>query len=59
MSLTPQTTSAASLCQFEAIVGQFFTTALIAWLVGNYVSDRRETQETTLKGDEEQSENSI
>lgn len=40
--ITPQSIGAATLCHFEAIIGQFFTTVLIAWLVGNYVSSRRE-----------------
>lgn len=40
--ITPQTAGAASLCQFEAIVGQFFTAVLVAWLVGNFVSDKQE-----------------
>lgn len=39
--IAPQTVGAASLCQFEAIVGQFFTTVLVAWLVGNFIADRR------------------
>jgi len=51
--ITPQTTGAASLCQFEAIVGQFFTTVLVAWLVGNYVMDKPETNETILTGREQ------
>lgn len=39
--ITPQTAGAASLCQMEAIIGQFFTAVLAAWLVGMYVVDRR------------------
>jgi len=39
--ITPQTAGAASLCQMEAIVGQFFTAILAAWLVGMYVSERQ------------------
>lgn len=34
--ITPQIPEAASLCQMEAIVGQFFTAVLVAWLVGMY-----------------------
>ncbi|NOQ46961.1 MAG: Ion channel protein [Desulfobulbaceae bacterium] len=40
--ITPQTAGAASLCQMEAIVGQFFTAVLVAWLVGMYMSDRQD-----------------
>ena len=40
--ITPQTLGAASLCQFEAIVGQFFTAVLVGWLVGMYLSERQE-----------------
>jgi len=40
--ITPQIPGAASLCQMEAIVGQFFTAVLVAWLVGTY---KRPTQE--------------
>ena len=39
--ISPQTPGAASLCQLEAIVGQFFTAVLIAWLVGNYLADKQ------------------
>jgi voltage-gated potassium channel len=42
--ITPQTAGAASLCQFEAIVGQFFTAVLVAWLVGNYLNDKQEAR---------------
>ncbi len=38
--ITPQTLGASSLCQMEAIVGQFFTAVIIAWLVGNYASQK-------------------
>lgn len=34
--ITPQIPEAASLCQMEAIVGQFYTAVLVAWLVGMY-----------------------
>lgn len=36
--ITPQIPAAASLCQMEAIVGQFFTAVLVARLVGMYRS---------------------
>ena len=45
--IIPQTAGAASLTHFEAIVGQFFTTVLVAWLVGKYVSDNPEAKEAT------------
>ncbi len=38
--ITPQTAGAASLCQMEAIVGQFYTAVVVAWLVGMYVSGK-------------------
>lgn len=38
--ITPQTHAASSLCQIEAITGQFFTAVLVAWLVGTHVSSR-------------------
>jgi len=38
--ITPQTLEASSLCQLEAIVGQFFTAVVIAWLVGRYASSK-------------------
>lgn len=34
--ITPQIPEAASLCQLEAIIGQFYTAVLVAWLVGMY-----------------------
>jgi voltage-gated potassium channel len=40
--ITPQSPGAASLCQMEAIVGQFFTAVVVAWLVGNYVSEKKD-----------------
>lgn len=40
--ITPQTIGAASLCQLEAIVGQFFTAVLVAWLMGMYIQDKRD-----------------
>ncbi len=39
--ITPQMVGAASLCQMEAIVGQFFTAVVVAWLMGMYLSDSR------------------
>jgi amino acid transporter len=35
--ITPQTAGAGSLCQMEAIVGQFFTAVIVGWLVGNTI----------------------
>ena len=43
--ITPQTAGAASLCHMEAIVGQFFTAVVVAWLVGMFVSDKKEITE--------------
>lgn len=34
--ITPQTLGASTLCQMEAIIGQFYTAVLVAWLVGMY-----------------------
>jgi voltage-gated potassium channel len=42
--ITPQTAGAGSLCQFEAIVGQFFTAVLVAWLVGSFMNDKQQKQ---------------
>jgi len=39
--ITPQTAGAASLCQIEAIVGQFFTAFVVAWMVGLFVSENQ------------------
>lgn len=39
--ITPQTPAAGALCQMEAIVGQFYTAVLVAWLVGNFVSEKK------------------
>jgi len=39
--ITPQSLGAASLCQMEAIIGQFFTAVVVAWLMGMFISDRR------------------
>lgn len=46
--ITPQSLGAASLCQMEAIVGQFYTAVLVAWLVGMYGKPfRQKEQEKT------------
>ena len=34
--ITPQTPRAAALCQMQAIIGQFYTAVLVAWLVSTY-----------------------
>lgn len=39
--ITPQTPAAGALCQLEAIIGQFYTAVLVAWLVGNFVSEKK------------------
>lgn len=39
--ISPNTPGAGALCQLEAIVGQFFTAVVVAWLVGNFVSENR------------------
>ncbi|MCP3888448.1 MAG: two pore domain potassium channel family protein [Desulfobulbaceae bacterium] len=43
--ITPQTLEASSLCQLEAIVGQFFTAVVIAWLVGSYASAKEKNKQ--------------
>jgi len=43
--ITPQSAGAAALCQMEAIIGQFFTAVLVAWLVGMYISDKQSQRE--------------
>lgn len=40
----PKTPGAASLCQVEAIFGQFFTAVLVAWLVGMYISEKKSSK---------------
>ncbi len=40
--ITPQTAGAAALCQMEAIVGQFYTAVVVAWLVGMHVSNKHD-----------------
>ncbi len=42
--ITPQTAGAGALCQMEAIVGQFFTAVVVAWLVGMFVSGKKPTK---------------
>ncbi len=42
--ITPQNAGAASLCQMEAIVGQFYTAVVVAWFVGMHVSSRYEKE---------------
>ena len=39
--ITPQTPGAGSLCQMEAIVGQFFTAVIVGWLVGNMITENQ------------------
>lgn len=39
--ITPQTPASGALCMMEAIVGQFFTAVIVAWLVGRIVSEKR------------------
>lgn len=36
--ITPQTPGAGALCQMEAIIGQFFTAVVVAWLVGSIIT---------------------
>ena len=38
--IIPQTPGASSLCQLEAIVGQFFMAVLLAWLMGTFINSR-------------------
>ena len=47
--ITPQTAGAASICQMEAIVGQFFTAVVVAWLVGMHVSSRHDNEQSDKK----------
>jgi len=49
--ITPQTPGAASLCQIEAIVGQFFTAVLVAWLVGMYMFEKQDERAKGVKED--------
>ncbi len=47
--ITPQTAGAAAFCQMEAIVGQFFTAVVVAWLVGMFISDKREMDQIDIE----------
>lgn len=47
--ITPQTLGAGSLCQMEAIVGQFFTAVIVGWLVGNIITEKQNEQSRTTK----------
>lgn len=40
--ITPASPGARTLAMFEAILGQFFLTVLVAWLVGLYIASGRE-----------------
>jgi len=39
--IIPQTPGAASFCQMEAIIGQFFTAVIVGWLVGNMITENQ------------------
>jgi len=41
--ITPQTLGAGALCQLEAIIGQFFTAVVVAWLVGQFIRAEKES----------------
>ena len=47
--ITPQTAGAGSLCQMEAIVGQFYTAVVVAWFVGMHVSNRHDLEMAAMK----------
>jgi hypothetical protein len=47
--ITPQTLGAGSLCQLEAIVGQFFTAVIVGWLVGNMIIVEQEENHITTE----------
>lgn len=47
--ITPQSAGAASFCQMEAIVGQFYTAVVVAWLVGMHVSNRHDIEQLKKK----------
>jgi voltage-gated potassium channel len=47
--ITPQTLGAGGICQAEAILGQFYTAVLVAYLVGMYSSDRKTKKEKVMK----------
>ena len=42
--ITPQTPGAGSLCQLEAIIGQFFTAVVVGWLVGNMITENQKEE---------------
>lgn len=42
--ITPQTPGAGALCQAQAIIGQFYITVVVAWLVGNFVTDKKQKE---------------
>lgn len=52
--ITPQTAGAAAVCQLEAIVGQFYTAVVVAWLVGMFVSEGRKGRDNSVD-DQDQS----
>lgn len=54
--ITPQTPGAASICQIEAVVGQFFTAVLVAWLVAKYMMDNPDSAKIEVKEDREKTE---
>ncbi len=39
--ITPQNPGAGALCQMEAIIGQFFTAVVVAWLVGSIITEKK------------------
>jgi hypothetical protein len=39
--ITPQNPGAGALCQMEAIIGQFFTAVVVAWLVGSIITEKQ------------------
>jgi len=49
--ITPQSLGAASLCQMEAIIGQFYTAVLVAWLVGMYGKPFSKKEKETVTTD--------
>jgi voltage-gated potassium channel len=47
--ITPQTFGAGGICQAEAIVGQFYTAVLVAYLVGMYSTERTSKKQEATK----------
>ncbi|MCP4342592.1 MAG: Ion channel protein [Desulfobulbaceae bacterium] len=47
--ITPQTLGAGGICQVEAVLGQFYTAVLVAYLVGMYSSERKTKKEKVMK----------